>query len=247
MKVKVLMLLAPGTNCDRETKFAFEYVGAEVDGIHIRELVKTPKKVFDYNIFVIPGGFTYGDDIASGKILAFELKKWLEEDLRKFVEGGNLVLGICNGFQVLVKAGLLGENKVSLVMNASGKFECRWIYLRHMGSNSIFAKGLDIIELPVAHAEGRFIAKDNYIKTLEENKEIVLKYCDEKGNPTMKYPLNPNGSMDSIAGISAQEGRILGMMPHPERFVLEDQYYLKGKKVTPWGYYLFKNAVDYFR
>ncbi|MCM8762782.1 MAG: phosphoribosylformylglycinamidine synthase I [Candidatus Omnitrophica bacterium] len=257
---KVLVLRTAGTNCDKETAFAFEALGAEAELLHINVLIENKKKLFDFQILVIPGGFSYGDDIAAGKILANELKYKLSDELKKFIQGRRLILGICNGFQVLVKAGILPGNnefkqEVTLALNDSGRFEDRWVYLKNQKSNSknqkcVWAKDLpEIIYLPVAHGEGKFIVQDkSVLNRLMENGQIVLQYCNEEGKLT-GYPYNPNGSELNIAGICDETGRIFGLMPHPERHFQDTQNpkWMRQKKkenITD-GALILRNGVEY--
>jgi phosphoribosylformylglycinamidine synthase len=220
-EVKTLILRAPGTNCDGETAFAFAQAGAIVDSAHINELVRRKKPFSPYQILVIPGGFTYGDDVAAGKILANELRLKLGEDIHDFIARGGLILGICNGFQVLVRVGILpplvnGERRLTLAGNDSNRFECRWVYLKiNKESPCIFTKGMSAISLPVAHGEGKVVADTETLGTLN----VVARYADENGSVKAGYPDNPNGSMDNIAGICDKSGRVFGLMPHPERFI----------------------------
>lgn len=226
-KVKTLILRAPGTNCDLETVFSFEQAGSIVELAHINELILREKMLSNYQIMVIPGGFTYGDDISGGKILANELRLKLGEDVQRFVDDGRLILGICNGFQVLVKAGILpgliDENSqlLTLAENESGKFECRWVYL-HVNETSpcIFTRGISTMYLPVAHGEGKVVTESGIVDELN----VVLYYADETGNIRAGYPHNPNGSVNNIAGICDASGRIFALMPHPERFVRWTQH-----------------------
>jgi phosphoribosylformylglycinamidine synthase len=226
-RVKTLILRAPGTNCDVETVVAFEQAGSEVDSAHVNELLHRQKLLSDYQIMVIPGGFTYGDDVSAGKILANELRLKLGEEIQRFVNDGRLILGICNGFQVLVKSGILprlmGENShpLTLASNDSGKFECRWVYLRvNETSPCIFTQGISTMYLPVAHGEGKVVAEPRIVKELN----VVLYYADETGDIQVGYPYNPNGSVDNISGICDASGRIFALMPHPERFVRWTQH-----------------------
>lgn len=251
---KVCILRTAGTNCDIETGFAFSNVGAQSEFVHINSLLKCKNSLDDYQILAIPGGFTYGDDIAAGKILANELRYKLIEAIGNFIEKGKLIIGICNGFQILVKAGLLPgntqlEQEASLIINDSGKFEDRWVYLRV--TKCIWTKNLpEIIYLPVAHGEGKFITKNRTIlERVKKFGQIVFQYCDEQGK-MKSYPYNPNGSEDNIAGICDETGRILGLMPHPERHITVYQHpkwtVLK-KQRTGDGLQLFKNGVEYAR
>ena len=232
MKPKVCVLRTAGTNCDKETAFAFLKVDAEADFVHINALVNREALLEDYHILALPGGFSYGDDVAAGKILANELRFKLGDGLRKFIKDGKLIIGICNGFQILVKAGVLpggGECKqqVSLINNDSAKFEDRWVYLKtpqaqgaKQQANCVWTKDLpEVIYLPVAHGEGKFVVQDKkLLQDLRENGQITFQYCTEQAE-SGGYPYNPNGSLEDIAGISDKTGLILGLMPHPERHI----------------------------
>ncbi len=251
---RVLIIRAAGTNCDVETAYAFEIAGAVAERVYIDEVKN--KHLTDYQIIALPGGFTYGDDISAGKILSNEIKFKLRDKFTEFIGRKNLIIGICNGFQVLVKCGILPafrnyfeEQSVSLVLNDSERFEDRWVYLRVHSDRSIFTKGIEsVITLPVAHAEGKFVVENKgMLKDIEEH--IVFQYVDRDGNET-GYPSNPNGSTLSIAGITDKTGRILGLMPHPERHIsyLQHPYHsrLKDNGVGD-GLRIFKNAVEYFK
>ena len=259
---KVIVLRTAGTNCDTETAFAFRMCGALADLVHINELTRKEKSLDGYHILAIPGGFTYGDDISSGKILANEIKYRLDEELKDFIKEKKLIIGICNGFQVLVKAGILpglyGEEiEATLTFNDSGKFEDRWIYLKRgdkgQGTRGkcIWTKNFKkIIYLPVAHGEGKFIPKDRHVlKALSENGQIVFQYVDENGR-FGPYPVNPNGSIEHIAGICDPTGRVLGLMPHPERHILGTQHprwTREGLKRFGDGIEIFKNGVRHVK
>jgi phosphoribosylformylglycinamidine synthase I len=234
---------------------AFQLAGAETDLVHINQLINKKKRLADYHILALPGGFSYGDDIAAGKLLANELKYKIKDQLEKFVAAGKLIIGICNGFQVLVKAGLLpGFNGISdmqettLYLNDSAKFECRWIYLQTQDSPSVFAKNLKSrIYLPVAHAEGKFTAAEKILDALEENRQVVFRYVDSNGG-LARYPWNPNGSDRNIAGICDTTGRILGMMPHPERYLNRLNHPRWTREQLPEegdGLAIFRNGVEY--
>jgi phosphoribosylformylglycinamidine synthase I len=251
IKVKTLILRAPGTNCDVEAAFAFERAGAQVDLVHVDELIRRQKSLSDYQIMVIPGGFTHGDDISAGRILANELRLKLEDEIQQFVDDGRLILGICNGFQVLVKAGILPKSKgkksqsLTLAGNDSGKFECRWVYLRaNKTSPCIFTEGIDLMYLPVAHGEGKVVIEPDVM----EESNVALYYADEKGDIRAGYPYNPNGSVNNIAGICDATGRIFALMPHPERFIRWTQHPRWTRE--PWrdygdGFRVFLNAVEW--
>ena len=245
-KPKIIVLRTAGTNCDNETASAFKIAGGEPELVHINELARDEKFLKNYQILAIPGGFTYGDYIASGKILANEIKYKLSEDLKNFINSVKLIIGICNGFQVLVKAGILpginsgGAMEATLSFNDSGSFIDKWVYLK-AESRCVWTKDIEeTIYLPIAHGEGKFIPRDNdVLNQLRKNNQIVFKYND-----------NPNGSIDDIAGICDTTGRILGMMPHPERHVLGTQHprwTREGLKEFGDGFAIFKNGVNYVK
>jgi len=258
----VLVLRTAGTNCDKETAFAFEEAGAEPELVHINRLSSGEVELSKYQILAIPGGFSYGDDIASGKILANELKYRIGEDVRKFVRDGKLILGICNGFQILVKSGLLpnlsGNETIeaTLTLNDSAKFEDRWVYLKNVQRTAysvqhkcVWTQGVnEIIYLPVAHGEGKFIPKDKKILAkLKREGLIVFEYADEKGS-RKGFPYNPNGSVENIAGICDKTGRIFGLMPHPERHInyLQHPRWTREKKEDKGdGFAIFRNGVEF--
>lgn len=254
MKPKVLVLRAAGTNCDVETAYAFEVAGGHAERLYIDEVKRTD--IYDYQIIALPGGFTYGDDIAAGKILANEIKYMLRDRFLEFIEKDKLIIGICNGFQVLVKCGILPafntyfeEQSVSLVMNDSERFEDRWVFLKVTMDRSVFTQNLkSIIALPVAHAEGKFVVKDADVQE-RIKRHIVFQYVDSEGKEA-GYPCNPNGSLMSIAGITDVSGRILGLMPHPERHIsyLQHPQHTRDTVDEPGdGWYIFKNAINYFK
>jgi phosphoribosylformylglycinamidine synthase len=256
-KVNAIVLRAAGTNCDEETAHAFELAGAAAERVHIFRLVEHPEELRSYQILAIPGGFTYGDDIAAGKILANELRFRLGSEVRRFIDDGKLVLGICNGFQVLVKAGLLpgwaGRQEVTLTWNDTGRYEDRWVHLRtEHGSPCVFTAGLEdrILYLPVAHAEGKFVtAGRGPLSRLNSRRQVVFRYVTGEGGRA-GYPDNPNGSTEGIAGICDDTGRVLGLMPHPERCVspLSHPRWTRGGLAGPGaGLQLFTNAVAYAR
>ena len=221
---RAIILRAPGTNCEEETAHAWDRAGAVVSTWHINRLIESPTSLDDFQILTIPGGFSYGDDLGAGRILAARLATVLGEGLRRFHERGGLVLGICNGFQVLVRAGLLpggsAAGPITLAANDSGRFEDRWVRLVPRPGLTPFVTFSDPIELPVAHGEGRFATTDPaHAERMEGSGQVVLQYADQRGRPTQDYPANPNGSAHAIAGACDPTGRIFGLMPHPERHV----------------------------
>jgi len=264
-KPKVCVLRTDGTNCDREAAYAFSLVGGDAEIVHINSLKKkydpvTERKISldDYHILALPGGFSHGDYIAAGKILAQDLMSHLGKDVEQFIKDGKLIIGICNGFQVLVKSGLLPMldgnieetaevQTTTLTYNDSGRFECRWVRLmrpKEMNHDEvtdeiwytprknkcIWTKGIDELYLPVAHGEGKFVASEEVIDRLVARNLIVFQYGGQKGAqrllPAAEFPENPNGSMDAIAGICDETGRIFGLMPHPERYNHPKNHYL---------------------
>ena len=248
---RILILRAPGTNCDGETAHAFELAGGRTDRLHVNRLLERPETLMDYQILCLPGGFSYGDDIASGRILASRLRRHLAEPMRRFREAGRLILGICNGFQILIQSGLLLDDDpalgppATLAWNASGRFEDRWVRLNVGGSRCVFLAGIETMYLPVAHGEGRFVVRElRLLDQLAQCGQLALRYA------AAAYPDNPNGSMADVAGICDASGRVFGLMPHPERYVDPTQHprWTRGEGSTPGdGLAVFANAVAYFR
>jgi phosphoribosylformylglycinamidine synthase subunit PurQ / glutaminase len=252
--IKAMVLRTAGTNCDYETAYALETAGAVAERVHVNRVAEAPALLDEYAILAVPGGFSYGDDVAAGRILAVELIARLGDALRKFVERGGLVLGICNGFQVLVKTGLLpgedvGANAATLTDNDCHRFYDGWVYLRCLPSKSLFTLGTNqIVRLPVAHAEGKFVTGDKQaLDNILGGGQIVMQYCDANGAPATEFPANPNGSDLAIAGLSDHTGQVLGMMPHPERYIFGRQGpdWTRDEQVREHGDGLdiFKNAV----
>ncbi len=241
---RALILRAPGTNCDHETAHAFERAGGIARRIHVRALAERPSLADGFQILCIPGGFSYGDDIASGRIFALELKLRLGDMLRTFRDRGGLMLGICNGFQVLVQTGLLLGGRVALAHNDSGRFVDRWVHLRATPGRCVFLHGIDRCELPVAHGEGRFVtAAAADLAALDAAGQLVLRYAADAGGTTT----NPNGAMGDVAGACDETGRVFGLMPHPERFIDATQHPSWAGRLDPSaagaGLTIFANAV----
>jgi phosphoribosylformylglycinamidine synthase len=255
--VKAIVLRAAGINCDMETEYALELAGAKAQRIHINRIIEDKTLLDEFQIIVFPGGFSYGDDVAAGKILANQIVHHLLESIQRFIEDGKLVLGICNGFQVLVKMGILpGDNSarrqasVTITNNDSGKFEDRWVYLAPQSEKCVFIESGRQIYLPIAHGEGKVVTSDQTVlDELKSAGRIAFKYVDENGSEG-PYPVNPNGSMASIAGLTDTTGRVLGLMPHPERHIRPTQHprwsRLKEKKDGD-GTTIFNNAVKYIK
>ena len=221
-RLRVLVLRAAGINCDEETAFAWRNAGAAVETAHVNRLVEQPRLLAEFQVLTIPGGFSYGDDIASGKILSNQLVHHLGDDLGQFVARGGAVLGICNGFQVLVRMGLLPGSDCgvpcTLTLNDSGRYEDRWVTVRATSPACVFLDPETTFVFPVAHGEGKVLPAggEDSITRLEAQGRIALKYVSADGNAP-NFPANPNGSIGNVAGLTDATGRILGLMPHPER------------------------------
>jgi phosphoribosylformylglycinamidine synthase subunit PurQ / glutaminase len=245
MKPTTLILRAAGTNCDGETAYAFELAGARTISVHINRILESPAILHDCQILAFPGGFSYGDDIAAGKILANQIVNHLGPVIRNFIEAGKPVIGICNGFQVLVKTDLLpgplaGQTgqTATLTNNDSGRFVDRWIHLLPRKSKCIWTKGLGPIDLPIAHGEGKFVPANEAVRqALHDQHQIALVYTAG----------NPNGSVDDIAGVCDSTGLVFGLMPHPERYVDPLQHYAWSSRgplpAEGQGLQIFRNAV----
>lgn len=256
-KPKALILRTAGTNCDMESAYAAEQAGFIAERVHINMLASGDVSLDEYSFLFIPGGFSYGDDISAGKIMALEMNRRLGDALARFEDTGKLVLGVCNGFQVLIKTGFMPfhaklplEMRATLNINDSGKFEDRWVHLApEHNTVCVFTRGMSpVIELPVAHAEGKFIARSSAdIAELEENGQVALRYvASDGGNPS--YPADPNGSMGHIAGVCNRKGTIFGLMPHPERFLHRTNHPRWTRGGLPEegdGAIFFRNAYEY--
>jgi phosphoribosylformylglycinamidine synthase len=262
---KALVLTGYGINCDEETKFAFEKAGAKAEIVHINDLIDGHKKLADYQIFAFPGGFSYGDDTGSGKALANRIKNHMWDDIQNFVEKDNLAIGICNGFQVMVNLGILpafngkyGERQVALVHNDSARYLCRWVDLRFQG-NSPWAAGIKDISVPMAHGEGKFYADTLTLEILDAKEMVAARYVHGKICEYQDLPANPNGALEDIASITDESGRLIGMMPHPERAIdftqrpdwtlIKERCLRQGKALPPegTGLQIFRNGVNYFK
>lgn len=233
MKPRALVLRAAGSNCDHETQHALELAGAQAERVHVNRLLERPERLAEVDLLAIPGGFTYGDDLGAGRILGLKLERLLADAVRALVERGGLVIGICNGFQVLVQSGLLpgrADVQASLAPNASGKFEARWTRLQVGTQRSAWLEPGDVLDLPVAHAEGRLVVRQpEQLAALHAGDQVALRYVAPSdgaagvagtlGTSPAGYPGNPADSVDDVAGLVDPTGRILGLMPHPERNV----------------------------
>ncbi|MBF0226896.1 MAG: phosphoribosylformylglycinamidine synthase I [Desulfobacterales bacterium] len=268
MNVKALILTGYGLNCDNETAYAFELASAKPSKVHISSLINGDVKISDFQIMAFVGGFSWGDDHGAGVVQAVRLKTKIGHKIQEFIEKGNLIIGICNGFQTLVNMGILPasdgdytKRSVALTFNDKGNFIDTWVSLKvNKNSNCIYTKNLDVIELPVRHGEGKFYADTSVIDNLLENNQVVLQYAQVDGTLAKgNYPYNPNGSVYDIAGICDKTGRIFGLMPHPEAFIhptnhpnwnrYKSMLSSEGKNINDLpvhGIQIFKNAVSYF-
>ena len=252
MKPNVLILRAPGTNCDMETAYAFELAGATTQRVHINRLLENPALADEFQILCLPGGFSYGDDIAAGRVLANQVRHHLSDAMHRFRDAGKLILGICNGFQILIKSGILLTDDeqgapATLAWNRSGVYTDRWVNLTVTGDKCVFLRNVKSMYLPIAHAEGKFIGRnDAVVDQLEHDGRLVLKY---------RHDENPNGAMRDVAGICDETGRVFGLMPHPERHIDRTQHprwtrdnrvYTDDPATAGDGIAVFKNAIEYF-
>jgi phosphoribosylformylglycinamidine synthase len=248
---RILILRAPGTNCDAETAHAFALAGGLPEVWHLNRLLAAPQGVHAFQVLCLPGGFSYGDDVAAGRIFANEIRHHLSEVLNEFRDAGKLILGICNGFQVLIKSGLLDTDDpqgpgASLTWNDSGRYIDRWVGLRVTSPQCVFLTGLEELYLPIAHAEGRFVTRDaDTLQRFERAGQLVLRYAEVQGTVS---PYNPNGAQADVAGMCDATGRVFGLMPHPERFVdftQHPQWTRLSERGEGLGLALFRNAVRY--
>ena len=262
MAPRALILRAPGTNCDRETAFALERAGARPEVVHLNRLLECPRLASEFQILCIPGGFSYGDDICAGRIFGNQMRHHLRDTLAEFKEAAKLILGICNGFQILIKSGVLlpdraDEPIATLAFNASGKFEDRWVHLRVASSKCVFLQGIERMYLPVAHAEGKFVTRDEAtLQKLDSAGQLVLRYAlDPVSCPLspvsspVPYPACPNGAQGCVAGLCDETGRVFGLMPHPERHIDPTQHprWTRERPDRGDGLAVFENAVRFFR
>jgi phosphoribosylformylglycinamidine synthase I len=267
-KVKAIVLTGNGTNCEMEMAHACKLAGADmVDIVHISELLFGEKRLSDYTFLNLPGGFLDGDDLGSAKASAnrflhapiFGANEMLIEELLKFISEGKLILGVCNGFQLMVKLGLLPalngnftKQCATLTFNDSGRFGDRWVYLQaNAKSPCIFIKGIDVVYYPVRHGEGKFVPESNAVlEEIEKKNLYALQYSTAEGASTMDYPANPNGSIHAIAGICNETGRLFGLMPHPEAYLHRTNHPRWTRETLPeegQGLAIFRNAINFIR
>jgi phosphoribosylformylglycinamidine synthase subunit PurQ / glutaminase len=267
MKAKTLVLTGYGINCEEETRYAFERAGADAHVVHINDLIANKKILDDCNILAFPGGFSYGDDTGSGKAFANRIINNLFDEFSRFLERDVLILGICNGFQIISNLGIvphysgLGKADVSLEHNARNRYICRWVDLAvNSKSNCVFTKGINTLHIPVAHGEGNFYADAATLEKLKLNNQITMQYATPDGKSANgEFPFNPNGATLDIASVCDASGRFMGLMPHPERgmfftqredwTLLKEQYIREGKDIPEYsdGIKIFRNAMEYFK
>ena len=254
-KIKIIILSGYGLNCEEETKFAFEWAGGVADIIHINDLIKTPKMLLEYQILVFPGGFSYGDDTGSGKAYANKFKNHLAQELKEFLSRDTLAIGICNGFQIMTNLGILPGG---LTYNKNGLYIDRWVDLQTPISarpclaemQNPWLKDIKNISLPIAHGEGHYVISKKEYENMKKKKQIAFVYTKGEICKFQNLEKNPNGSDYDIAGVLAYNGRVLGMMPHPERamFTHQNPMWQMNKKNSKEeaGLQIFKNAIKYF-
>ena len=266
-KPKVLVLTGYGINCEEETAYVFERAGAKSEIVHVNDLIDGHRKLSDYQIMAIPGGFSYGDDTGAGNALANRIKNNLREDILNFARADKLMIGICNGCQMLANLGVApaledkyGERQVALMNNKTARYECRWAYLKNTSEKCVWTRGIGVIHISVAHGEGNFYMEDEILAGIKKGDQIAFKYVHENGAPANgEFPVNPNGAMEDIAAICDPSGRILAIMPHPERFncftnengwtLIKEKLLREGKKLPEEGAGLkiLENGVKWFK
>ncbi len=267
MHPKVLVITGYGINCEEEIAYVFNKVGGQAEIVHINDLIDGHKKMADYQILAIPGGFSYGDDTGAGNALSNRIRNHLNDQILSFATQDKLAIGICNGFQMITNLGLVpatknqyGKREVVLMWNSTARYECRWINVKNTSKKCIWTRNIDTMLLPVAHGEGNFYAEAEVLTEMRNNDQIVFKYIKPDGSPAnCEFPYSPNGALEDIAAITDPSGRLFGLMPHPERYhsfinhptwTLEKERLTREGKQPPEegeGLIIFRNAVEYFK
>jgi phosphoribosylformylglycinamidine synthase len=265
-KPKALVFAGYGLNSEEETKLAFDMAGGMGEIVHINDIIDRSVKLSDYQILAVPGGFAYGDDTGAGNAYAQKMKNHLWEDLKKFVTDDKLIIGICNGFQVLVNLGLLpalemkyGNRELGLMPNELPRYIVRFVDLRVDNPNSPWLKNIEMFSIPVSNGEGKLYATEEILNEMNKNHQVAARYIQGPMCEYLNVPASPNGSIDDIAGVTDTTGRVFGLMPHPERAMfftqmpnwqmLKQQYLAEGKELPTHGpgFAIFTNAITYFK
>lgn len=264
MTAKAIVLAGYGLNCEEETQFAFNHVGVDADIVHVNDLIDGHANLKNYQIMAIPGGFSYGDDTGAGNAYANRMRNNLKDQLQEFIARDTLTIGLCNGCQVMVNLGIvpaidLWRRDLAVMPNASGRYQCRWVDLKVPDTNCVWLKGIEKLHIPVAHGEGNFYATDELLDELEAKNLIAAQYVDQQGElANGAFPTNPNGAARDIAAVIDPTGRVMAMMPHPERGMfmtqrddwplIKEQLKREGKDLPKYGdgMKVFQNAADYF-
>jgi phosphoribosylformylglycinamidine synthase subunit PurQ / glutaminase len=264
---KTLVITGYGINCEEETAYVFRKAGAEADIVHVNDLIDGHKNMKDYQILAIPGGFSYGDDTGAGNALSNRIKNNLNEQVLAFAQEDKLAIGICNGFQMIANLGLVpatenqyGKREVALMWNKTARYECRWVHMKVESQKCIWTRGIEKLFVPVAHGEGNFYTEPEILKYIKDNDQVVFRYTKPDGSPSNnEFPHNPNDALEDIAGLTDPSGRLLGLMPHPERFHtftnhpdwnrIKEEHKRKGEPLPEEGegMKIFRNAVKYFK
>lgn len=265
MKPRVLVLSGYGFNCEPETKYAFEAAGGKADIVHVNDVIDTKFSLKDYQILALGGGFAYGDDTGAGNAYANKMRNHLWEDLLQFIDQDKLIIGICNGFQVLMNLGLVpainkkyGAREMGLMPNAIPRYTVRFVDLKIESKKSPWYRGMTSFSLPVANGEGRLYAPEEVMKVINDHDLVGARYFQGEMSTYLNLPYNPNGSIEDIASMTDETGRIMGLMPHPERSMfftqlpnwelLKEKYKKEGKEIPKYGpgLQIFKNGIEYF-
>jgi len=267
MNPKVILLTGYGINSEEETASCFRWAGAETEIVHINDLIDGTKKIQNYQILALPGGFSYADDTGSGNAVANKLKNNIKEEILTFTQKDKLVIGICNGFQMLANLGLVPavddkyeERQAALMHNKSTRHQCRWVKVKKISDKCIWTKDIQYIRMPISHGEGNLYLEPETLEKMKANEQIVFQYVKADGTAANgEFPHNPNGAIEDIAGICDPSGKIFGLMPHPERnnsftneedWTLEKEILIRQGKELPLrgpGLKIFENAVNYFK
>lgn len=265
-KPKVIVFSGYGFNCEEETKYAFDISGGNADIVHINDIIAGTHKLSDYQIMALGGGFVYGDDTGAGNAYANKIKNHIWEDLLKFINDGKLIIGICNGFQVLMNLGLVpaingnyGAREMGLMPNETPRYTVRFIDLKIESKKSPWYKGIKQLSIPMANGEGRLFAPKEVMKIINDHDLVGARYIKGEMSTYLDLPYNPNGSIEDIASITDETGRVMGLMPHPERAMfftqlpnwelLKEKYKKEGKEIPEFapGLQIFKNGIEYFK